>query len=399
VCRSWAGSIEFRPRRLVQVDTEEELVEAVTRAAAAGDQVRPIGALHSSSPLSVTEDVVISARGVRGMLEARPDRHQAVLGPGTDLDEAGEQLATVGLSMENLGDVSYQHVAGALATGTHGTGIRFGNLSTALVGGRLVTASGAVLPFGTESADGGDEPLLRAVRVSLGALGILSSLTLRVIPAVRLHRRNWMTGIDWVVANFEQLAAENRHFDFYWYPRSELAQVRTINQVGDEPGLVPAGEPKTESTGLGYRVIPNQRELRFEEMEYMLPMEDAMAMFGEVRDRIKKRHVANVGWRVLVRSVAGDDSMLSTCYGRPTMTIALLQNNTLPYEPYFSDLEPMLQAFGGRPHWGKKHTMAGARLAARYPEWEAFHSVRRRLDPDGVFLNDHLRALLGEDRT
>jgi FAD/FMN-containing dehydrogenase len=106
-----------------------------------------------------------------------------------------------------------------------------------------------------------------------------------------------------------------------------------------------------------------------------------------------------VGWRVLLRTVAGDDSMLSTCYGRPTMTIALLQNNTLPYEPYFSDLEPMLQAFGGRPHWGKKHTMAGARLAARYPEWEAFRSVRRRLDPGGVFLNDHLRALLGEDRT
>ncbi|HMO10544.1 MAG TPA: D-arabinono-1,4-lactone oxidase, partial [Actinotalea sp.] len=144
-------------------------------------------------------------------------------------------------------------------------------------------------------------------------------------------------------------------------------------------------------------IITNERDLRFDEMEYMLPLEVGLRCFDVIRERIKERHRQKVGWRVLVRTVAPDEAMLSNCYQRPTMTIALLQNNELPHDEYFADLEPILQEFGGRPHWGKKHSMRAEQLSGISPEWDAFHAIRRRLDPDGVFQNDFMRELFEED--
>ncbi len=303
--------------------------------------------------------------------------------------------------MENLGDVDYQAIAGAISTGTHGSGITLGNLSSTMIGGRLVNGLGEEVPFGTEAGENEDDDLLRAVQVSLGSLGILTSLTLRVEEAHQLHRQNWITHIDWVMENFRELIETNRSVDFYWYPRSDLAQVRMLNKPGDEPDLTPEGEPysylKKDLTGPNYEVIPNDRALHFEEMEYMLPLDTDLSAFREVRQRVRAEHRAEVGWRVLVRTIAPDSAMLSNAQDRSTMTIALLQNNTLPFKRYFDDVQPIFWDFGGRPHWGKKHTLKSGQLAELYPEWGTFQQTRRELDPDGVFMNDYLRELFGEE--
>lgn len=398
--RNWSGSVAFRPRVDAEAHTEQHVVDAVRWAARAGATIRPCGSLHSSTPLFETGDVLLTVDEVSGLKEYREDAGYAVLGAGTNLAVAGDELQAAGAAMENLGDVSYQTLAGAIGTATHGTGRELGNLSSTLVGGRLVTADGTVHAFGSES-DEDDDDLLRAVRVSLGTLGVLTSVTVRVLPFYELHRRNWITHIDWVIDNFDQLVAEHRHFDFYWYPRSDQAQVRILDRPEDDGGLVPGPDArlKTDQRGPSHLLLTNERELRFDEMEYMLPLEAGMAAFRDVRERVKHKHRQYVGWRVLVRTVAPDDAMLSNCRDRPTLTIALLQNNTLDYQSYFDDMEPLLRDFGGRPHWGKKHSLTADELAPLYPEWDAFRRLRRSLDPEGIFLNPYLRALLGEEES
>lgn len=394
---NWSGSVRFTPARHLTPDTAGEVADLVKSVGDSGGQVRPVGSGHSSVPLFNTEDTLVSLERLSGVIEADPDASTARVLPGTGLRDLGAGLAEHAVAMQNLGDVDYQAIAGALATGTHGSGITLGNLSSTLIGGRLVNGVGEEVPFGVDAGKGEDHDLLRAAQVSLGTLGIFTSLTLRVEEAHQLHRQNWITHIDWVLENFAELSASNRSMDFYWYPRSDLAQVRMLNKPGDEPELVPEGRLKTDETGPNYEIIPNDRMLHFEEMEYMLPLDTKLVAFREIRERIKAEHRATVGWRVLVRTIAADQAMLSNAGGRPTMTIALLQNNTLPYQEYFNDIEPILRAYDGRPHWGKKHTMTSSELQPHYPQWDEFRRIRRRMDPHGVFLNDYLRELLGEE--
>ena len=386
------------------------MVSAVRRAREHGRSVRPVGSGHSSMPLVATDDVLLSVDELSGVEATDPERGLATVLPGTGLADLGAALRESGLGLENLGDVDYQSIAGAVGTGTHGTGARLGNLSSTLVGGTLVTGTGDEVSFGPTAGTTGGHPgdhdrpapsevteddLTHAAQVSLGALGVFTRMTLRVRPYYELHRRNWMTHIDWVLDNYAELVHSHRHMDFYWYPRSDLAQVRLLDEPGREPDLrQPPGSLKTEETGPAYEILPNDRHLHFEEMEYALPLDTDLTVFRRARERIKARHRSIVGWRVLVRTVAADHGFLSPFYGRPSMTIALLQNASLPYEEYFSDMEPLFLEHDGRPHWGKKHRLGAAELAAKYPEWDEFSRVRERLDPDGVFLNDHLRELL-----
>ncbi|GGA75254.1 oxidoreductase [Pseudoclavibacter endophyticus] len=400
---NWSGSLSFTASRQHAPQTEEEVASLVRRAAQRGAVVRPVGSGHSSTPLVETSDELLSLDNMRGVVAVDKDARQVTVLPGTGLADLGEALADAGLAMENLGDVDYQAIAGAIGTGTHGTGERLGNLSSTLVGGRLVTGTGEIVPFGVDAGEAHDSELTRAAQVSLGALGVLTSLTLRVRPAYELHRHNVMTHIDWVLDHFDELAASYRHVDFYWYPRSDRAQVRVLDEPGGlERGgslddLRMNGRLKREERGPSYEIIPNAREIEFDEMEYMLPREAGLAAFREVRDRVKTKHRANVAWRLLVRTIAPDRGMLSTAFERETLTIALLQNTTLDYRAYFEDVEPIFLRHGGRPHWGKKHTRAAEELGRMYPHWDRFLQLRRELDPDGVFLNDYLRSVLGEE--
>ncbi|HEX5594891.1 MAG TPA: D-arabinono-1,4-lactone oxidase, partial [Micromonosporaceae bacterium] len=373
-------------------EDEAAVVALVRRARDAGVKVRPVGSGHSSSPLVRTDGILVSLDRLTDVPPADEPSRRATVGAGTRLHEIGAGLAHVGLAMENLGDVDYQTIAGAIATGTHGTGLHFGNLSTQVAGVRLVTGTGAVL----EISERQHPELLPAARLSLGALGIVTRITLRLQPRFDVDRRVWCAPIDWTLANLSELQQQNRNMDFYWYPRDDLTQIRTVNRRGEIPELQPPSPPTKQRTGPSHREIPQRRELRFDEIEYSLPSTAFPDCFAQLRKRIRERHRTGVAWRVLVRTVAADDIHLSTAHGRATTTIACLQNAGLPHEEYFADMEAVFRDHGGRPHWGKHHSLTAAQLRPLYPEWETFGRIRRTLDPDGVFLTPDL-ALLLED--
>lgn len=392
---NWSGSLRFAPGRIVEPATEDALALWIRQAGDAGQTVRVVGAGHSSSRLAETRDFLVSMANFRGTEAVDLTACEATIGAGVTLNEAGKTLAKLGMAFANLGDVDFQTVAGAIATGTHGTGVRLPNLATHLVGGRLLTGTGDTVSFAVDE----DSQLVRALRVSLGAIGIVTALGLRLTPAYRLRKRAWCAHVEDCLLSFEELASAHRHVDFYWYPRSDDVKIRTMDPVDVSPAELPFARLLAEEIGWSHEVIPNDRELRFEEMEYALPTAQGLACFREVRKRIKARWRQSVGWRVLYRTVAADDAYLSPAHGRPTVTISLHQNATLPFWEYFSDIEPIFRAHGGRPHWGKKHSLHAAELQPLYPAWDHFLEVRQRMDPTGVFLNPYLRELLGVGRT
>lgn len=391
--RNWSGSLRFRPQRFEQPESEQALVELVRRAAADGQTVRVVGAGHSSSRLVETEDLLVSLEKLNGLQSHDRDHCVATLGAGTRVEDAGKALHEVGLALHNYGDVATQTLAGVIGTGTHGSGKMLPNLSAALVGVRLVTGRGELQEYTFDREPG----FLQAARVSLGALGIFTAVTLKLLPTYRIHRQEWCTHIDKCMDHLDELIELNRGFDFYWYPRRDEAKLRLLNPPGEGPGRLPYAQCVAEEEGWSHEVIPKHSGIanKFDEMEYALPAEAGPACFQEVRRRMKEKHRAIVGWRVLYRTIAADDAYLSPAQGRPTVTISLHQNAGLPFWEFFLDLEPVFRAYGGRPHWGKKHTLGAAELRPLYPLWDRFEAERRRMDPGGVFLSPAMRDLLG----
>lgn len=387
---NWSGSVRFQPSRVEKPKDEAQLMEAIRRAAAEGCCVRPVGALHSSSSIIQADDVLVSLENLKGLVTSNRQACEATVLPGTLIREAGKALRNVGLAMHIVGDIDTQSLAGAIATGTHGSGRHFKNLATMLIGGRLVTASGEVIAFSEEN----DPQLVRALRCSLGGLGILSELRLRLLPAYRLHRREWCCHVDDCLANLDELIDGSRNFDFYWYPRSDEVKLRTLDAPGEGPEKLPYARLLSEQEGWADEVIAQRRDLKFDETEFAMPAEAGPTCFRELRERIKEHHRLRVGWRVLYRMVAADDAYLSTAHGRQTVTISAHHNAGLPFDEYFTDIAAICLAHGGRPHWGKKHNLKAAQLRSLYPMWDDYQALRRRLDGKGMFLSPQLRALL-----
>ncbi|MEY7848356.1 D-arabinono-1,4-lactone oxidase [Natrarchaeobius sp. A-rgal3] len=394
---NWSGSLRFSPDEIATPESESELQELVSRSAEVGETVRVVGSGHSSTPIVESEDVLVSLEELSGLVSHDRDATEATLAGGTTLEEAGEELQQVDLAFPNLGDVSLQMVAGAFGTGTHGSGTAYGNLADRLIGGRMVTADGSVREFGVED----DPELLSAARVSLGALGIFTEMRLDLQTAYKLERREYCTTVEDCWEHVDDLTTENRNFDFYWYPRSDEVKLRLLNAPG---GGTPHADLEyatlvTRETDWWQEIIPQHNALGrlYDEMEYAVPADVGTECFLEVRDRIREEWRGDVGWRVLFRTVAADDTMLSNEYGRETVTISLLQNAELEFRDYFADIEEIFLGYDGRPHWGKKHSLRAGELAERYPEWDRFQEIRRELDPDGVFLNDYLEALLEDE--
>jgi FAD/FMN-containing dehydrogenase len=339
-----------------------------------------------------TDDVVISLARLQGLVSADAGRCEARVRAGMTVGDVAKAVHERGLAVHNTGDVDVQTLAGAVATGTHGTGRKLQNLATMLIGGRLVTADGSVRTFAIED----DPDLLRGLRVSLGALGVVTEMRLRLLPAYRLRRREWCASTADCFAHFDELADAHRNLDFYWYPRRDEVKLRTWDVVGEPAPEVPFARLVKDQEGWAHEMLPRKRQLRFEEIEYALPAAAGPSCFREVRRRMLDVHRRTVAWRTLYRTVAADDAFLSTASGHDVVNVSVHHNAGLPFEPVFDDLEPIFRAHGGRPHWGKKHRMQAADLQPLYARWGAFRALRRQLDPSGVFLTHDMRALLGE---
>lgn len=386
--RNWSGRVKCEPRAIVRPASERAIADAVRDAAQAGHGVRVAGSGHSFTPLVATGDTLLSLDDWHGIAEVDATHGRATVRAGSTIASLGAPLRVHGMGLANQGDVDVQAIAGALSTGTHGTGATLGNLSSQLRALRIVDGAGTAV-----ACDAAHDPeLLEAARVSLGALGVLSTVTLQLVPAYRLHERVWKVAIDACLAELADRVVQHRHFEFFWYPHRDYAEMKALDPTDAEPD--PLERHKGERIDWSDRIFPSVRDLRFNEMEYAVPAASGPACFAAVRARMQEKH-ADVVWPVEYRTVAADSGWLSPMHGRDTVALSIHQDAKLPCDEFFADVESIFREHGGRPHWGKIHNLRARDLAPLYPMWERFLEVRKRLDPRGVFLNDHLRELFG----
>ncbi|MBF5045828.1 FAD-binding protein [Aggregicoccus sp. 17bor-14] len=425
--RNWSGSVVAHPAEVHRPDSLEALQQVVRGAAARGLCVRVAGSGHSFTPLVATDAVLLSLERLTGLERVDRERCEATVWAGTPLHVLGRLLAAEGLAMENLGDIDRQSLAGALSTGTHGTGLGFGSLSTQVVGLTLVTAQGELV-----ECSGQERPeLFKAAAVSLGSLGVIARVRLRLVPAFRLQCARRTESLERCLDTLLETARAHRHFEFFWFPHTDRVSVKALDvteaparghgvghrvkdlvlenaafwllseAVRRKPARAAGASrlcarlaAEDRSVGASHRVFATPRHVRFQEMEYALPLEAGPAALRELSELVLRERVP-VHFPVEFRLVKGDDLWLSPMHGRDSALVAVHQYRGMPYGDYFEQAEALLRRHGGRPHWGKLHTLEAHSLAPLYPRWEDFQRVRRELDPAGTFLNAHLRRLFG----
>ena len=428
VWRNWGRNETCQPAAVEDPRSELEVVEALRRARAAGQRVKVAGSGHSFTAAACTDGRMLSLERLDRVVGVDDHAGTITVEAGITIRRLNQELAERGLALANLGDIDDQSMAGAIATGTHGTGRTFGGLATFVRGMELFTADGERVRCSPD-----EEPeVFHAARVGLGALGVVTRLTLQCVPAFNLHHVERPRRFNDVVSELDEAVETNDHFEFYWLPHTDSCSIIANNRT-DEPAqsksaykawraevfypnyffgaLVAAGKrmpssvPRiaqlvagtlgaTDLVGRSDRVLVSTRLLRFVEMEYAIPREHAVEAVLAVRELIEDEG-HRVSFPIEVRFVAADDIPLSMAYGRDTCFVAVHQARGVPYEPYFRGVEAIMDRFEGRPHWGKVHFQSAATLAPRYPEWARFSAVRARLDPDGVFANDYLDRVLG----
>lgn len=427
---NWARTASANPYRVEHPNSTEAIAEVIASARADGRPVRPRGSGHSFSDIAVAPGVAIDLDRWRGIIEADTTSGLVKVRSGTPLSELNAALDRLGLAMANLGDIDAQTVSGAISTGTHGTGGKLGGLATQIEALELVLADGSVVTCSaTERPD-----LFNAARIGLGALGVISTITLRCVPSFVLHARETPGRLDAVLEEFDDLAAVEDHVEFHWFPHGDRVILKRNNRVpagtpaqplsklrqfyeyevmeNSAFGLVcklaravPAtARPLSQACGaliservysdLSHRVFATPRRVRFVETEYAIPRE---AMHDVLRDlrAVVGRLDYGVVVPVEVRVAQGDDIWLSTASGRDTAYIAVHQFLGMPYRDYFAQFEQIAGSVGGRPHWGKMHTLNAEALRERYPHFDDFRRVRAEVDPDSVFTNAYLDRVLG----
>jgi FAD-linked oxidoreductase len=425
---NWAGDQSCRPDRIARPRNRKELAETIAAAAEAGKKVRVAGSGHSFTEAALTEGVMVRVEALGGVLDADPDSGLVRVGGGTVLADLNEELARLGLAMENLGDIDRQTISGAISTGTHGTGARLRNISAQVEGLELVRADGTVRHLTAAT----DPELLRAARVGVGALGAISAVTLRCVPAFNLLRVDAPHPREQVLDSFEERAAAHEHFELFTFPYSDSALVLERNRH-DGPAA-PRGRGATflndvvlenwalevlAATGKAVpkaipvlarlagrlasggrtsdrsdRVFANERRVRFTEMEYGVPRADGPEAVRRVIEWVRSNEYP-VFFPIELRVAAGDDAFLSPSHERDTAYIAVHQYRGMEWRPYFEAVEEIMNDYGGRPHWGKRHFQTAATLAPRYPAWAEFQRARDTLDPSRTFSNEYTERVLG----
>ena len=424
---NWSRRYQWQPEQIAYPSSEQEIQAIVQQAIRAQKKVRIIGSGHSFNPLWVTDYILISLDKYQGLVSVDQDKLQARVKAGTKLFRLGDLLFEQGLAMENLGDIDVQSLAGTISTGTHGTGLAFGTISTQVRKLRLINGKGEIV----ECSETENRDLFKAAQVSLGALGIITEITLQCVPAYRLELVNRSENLHEVLDAFHKRIADNRNFEFYYFPHSDKVFTKSSNIAKDQADKVTVFNYFTEYVVENYafkllceiahrfpsmnkristftsslitpsrkvfhshKVYATQRLVRFNEMEYNVPLEAYDAVMRELIQAVESNNF-KIHFPIESRVVAKDDAYLSPAYERDSAYIACHVYNKKNYKPYFLAMETILKAHGGRPHWGKMHTMTAKDFEERYPRFHDFKRHRYEQDPDGLFLNDYLKEIFG----
>lgn len=423
---NWSGGVTSKPKRVVAPKDEVELAAAIRSA---DGTVRAPGTGHSFTPICATDGVMLDLAAFTGLKSVDKTKMTATFAAATPLWAVGPALYKEGLGLKNMGDIDRQTLGGVVGTGTHGTGRKLGNFSSAVAGFRLVAANGDLLNCTPDE----NSEIFAAGRCSIGTLGVMTEITMHVRPAHKLIEKNFLLPSQELFAQLDTLVNGNRHFEFFWFPYADVCICKSLNETSD-----PAPEPRSAEEmyrrgelnnadsrlfetinrvlpfapfmlryshrlfsqfmpGAGkvrwsHEIFPSPRPTRFNEMEYAVPYAKGPDAVREVVDTIRKKKI-NTGFPIEYRSVAADDVWISPFQGRESATIAVHQYRTVDTTRLFSAAEDVFRDYEGRPHWGKRHTRTSRDLSAVYPEFGRFQELRRRLDPQSKFLNSHLRGI------
>ena len=397
---NWVGNQSFTPAFTAAPRDEEEVAALVRQAAERGLGVRVAGAGHSFTPVVETSGVRLDLSALRGVLATDPERRRATALAGTRVHDFYEPLWAAGLALRNQGDIDTQHIAGAVATATHGSGTRYTSLSGVVRGLRLVTATGEQLDIGEDDPD-----LLHAAQVSVGMLGVVTRLELAVTDAYRLREQVGLRSWEDVMEHWDELVSGHRHFGFFWLPSEESAALYNLEghgermadrcyvKVYDEVGPdVPDDDTEGRRVDRCYRIFPMVYDPNFHELEYFVPLERAPEALQAMRRLMLARLPESV-YPLEVRTVGADEAFLSPQYRTATAVLSVSGTPGTDYWGYLRSVDALLAEFGARVHWGKLHFLTPERLHELYPRAGDFIALRRELDPAGVFLNEHLRPL------
>ncbi|MDB5675236.1 MAG: FAD-linked oxidoreductase, partial [Sphingomonas bacterium] len=418
--RNWSGSVTAQPTDIARPKSAAELSAIVARAG----KVRVVGAGHSFMPLCQTDGVLISMADYQGSIEIAPDRKTVWAPAGWGLDRLTAALWAEGLSLINQGDINPQSLAGATATGTHGTGAELGSLATQACGFRLMLADGSVVVCGPDQ----HPDLYEAQRLSLGLFGIATDIRINVLPAYHLEERVERRPLAEMAERLDELAAATRHFEFFVFPYSDDVIFKSLHPAEPEgefrdgndidesafrraceigriaPFTIPmlqrlmmrlSAKP-TRRIGPAYKIFPSDRTIRFEEMEYELPRAAGMETLKEAIAFIRRKRMP-IQFPFEFRLTAGDDIWMSPFNNGPGASISFHQYARMPWREAFADIEAILRGGGGRPHWAKRHTLTTADVHRLYPRTPDYLAVRTAVDPGAKFTNAHLGALFGID--
>lgn len=423
---NWSGGVTCKPRRIVAPKDEVELAAAIRNAEGT---VRAPGTGHSFTPLCASDGTLLDLSAFTGLKSVDAEKRIATLAASTPLWAAGPALHSHGFALANMGDIDRQTLAGAVGTGTHGTGRTLGSLSAQVARFRLILANGDLIDCSaTENAE-----IFEGGRVSMGTLGVMNEIALHVVPSYKLVEKNFALPVADLFAQLDSLVARNRHFEFFWFPYVETAVCKSLNPSdasapaprsaeemrarGERSGadrrvfsavnailpytpffLKPAHRlfsrlmPGPERGRWSHEIFPSPRNVRFNEMEYALPYEKGADCLREIVAAIRKKRIVT-GFPIEYRTVAADGIWLSPFYRRDSATIAVHQYHKVDTAELFETCEAIFRLYDGRPHWGKRHTRSGHEFAALYPEFERFRALRRELDPGAKFLNSYLSGI------
>lgn len=428
---NWSGNQSCRPARVATPVGVDEVAQVMTDAARDGMRVKPIGAGHSFTAIGLTDGVQVSLDAHSGLVAVDRASGRVRVRSGTRLFDLNALLDAQGLAMANLGDIDRQSVAGALSTGTHGTGATLPGLAGLVEALEIVTPDGRVRRCDREQ----DPDLFHAARVGLGALGIVTEVTLACVPAFRIEAREEPAVLGAVLTDLDEHVDAHDHFEMFWFPHTDRVLTKHNRRLapGDTSGSalprwryllddqllanglfelscrlasrVPVTTRPINAvasralsartyTDRSHRVFASPRTVRFTESEYAVPRAALPDVLREL-DRFIERSGERVAFPVEIRFAAPDDAWLSTGYERANAYVAVHHYRTVDPRRYFTGFEQIVAAHDGRPHWGKMHTLGVERLRELYPRLPDVLRLRDELDPDRLLGNDYLTQVLG----
>ncbi|NQW59954.1 FAD-binding protein [bacterium] len=423
---NWAGNQRATPQTWVKPKSLGEIAAAVGEASAQGRKVKVIGSGHSFTGAAVAQGVLLDLSHMCRVVSGPNEDGVVEVEAGITLSALNEYLFLQGRALQNLGDISYQTVSGAISTGTHGTGVHIGGLAQQVVGLTLVDGQGNIVEINEEDA------LLHFVRVGVGALGVIGHVKIRTVPKFALHVEEKPMRLSFVLDNLEDLVSRNDHFEFFWIPHTKWALTKQNNRTDLPlapipslkkwwqksfmentafgmvcrlgklfPALIPRlatalpGSGSTSYVDESFRVFASERKVKFVEMEYAIPYEHCRSAIEDMERVIFEKNY-KVSFPVEVRFTAGDDNVLSTAHARQSAYIAVHMYKGCDYGPYFASVAEIMAKYEGRPHWGKMHFLSNEQLSRLYPRWAEFLAVRDKLDPQRTFHNDYLDQVFGK---